>query len=95
MCHAVQGDAVKSMFGWEYSMNVHCDTVQKQEQRYNGKPFIMLLVISNKVGTKEGFFLKGTVSFSSSETRERRLLLPGALKCAGNGAPWITQALSL
>lgn len=52
----------------------------------------MSLVICNKVGTKGVFFLKGTVSFSTSETRERRLLLLKALKQAGNGAPWITQA---
>ena len=76
MCSAAQSDAVKSTFAWEHSkkpMNAHCDTPQQQqqEQRYNGKPFIKTLVISNKVGTKRGFFLKGTVSFSTSETRER------------------------
>lgn len=95
MCHAAQRDAARERS--KKPMNAHHDTPpqQQQEQRYNGKPFLMLLDVSNKVGTKGGFFLKGTVSFSTSETREKRLLLPEALKYAGNGALWITQALSL
>ena len=57
-----------------------------KDRNTTAKPFIMSLVISNKVGTKGVFFLKGTVSFSTSETRERGLLLPKAPKQAGNGA---------
>jgi len=75
------------------SLSECCDPPQQQQgQKHASRPFIMSLVISNKVGTKGVFFLKGTVSFSTSETRERRLLLPGEQKWAGNGALWISQA---
>lgn len=42
-------------------MNACCETSQQQqqEQRYNSKPFITSLVISNKVGTKVPFHSEG------------------------------------
>lgn len=42
-------------------MNALCEIPQQQqEQRYNSKPFITLLVISNKVGTKVPFHCEGS-----------------------------------
>jgi len=68
MCRAARSEAVKSTFAWERSkmpMNAHWGTAQQQEQeqRHNSKPFITSLVLSNRVGTKGGFFLKEQLAF--------------------------------